>query len=186
MALDDRSSFSLWPMLWGIVKVKSMRNLDLKILFVFGALASVLVMSSPALAQQEPPYWASIDEPEARMRTGPSTEYPTMWIYKRERLPIKILARYKAWRKVEDPDGAQGWMHARLLSASRTAIVLGEKGQAQPLRSNPERDAKVIWRVETGVVGKITQCESGWCLLDVTGRRGYIDQDVIWGDEPLK
>lgn len=120
------------------------------------------------------------------MRTGPSTEYPTMWIYKRERLPVKILARYKAWRKVEDPDGAQGWMHARLLSATRTAIVVGENGQAQPLRSNPQADAKVIWRVEPGVVGKITLCENGWCLLDVTGRRGYIDQDIIWGDEPLK
>ncbi len=138
------------------------------------------------MAQQEPPYWASIDEPEARMRTGPSTEYPTMWIYKRERLPIKILARYKAWRKVEDPDGAQGWMHARLLSATQTAVVLGEKGQSQSLRSNPQSDAKIIWRVEPGVVGKITQCENGWCLFDVTGRRGYIDRDMIWGDEPLK
>ena len=46
---------------------------------------SGLFLSSPASAQQEPPYWASIDEPEARMRTGPSTEYPTMWIYKREK-----------------------------------------------------------------------------------------------------
>lgn len=138
------------------------------------------------MAQQQPPYWASIDEPEARMRTGPSTEYPTMWIYKRERLPIKILARYKAWRKVEDPDGTQGWMHARLLSATQTAIILGEKGQERPLRSNPRSDADIIWRVEPGVVGKITQCENGWCLFDVTGRRGYVDRDMIWGDEPLK
>ena len=54
---------------------------------------SGLILPTPAAAQQEPPYWASIDEPEARMRTGPSTEYPTMWIYKREKLPLKILAR---------------------------------------------------------------------------------------------
>ncbi len=163
-----------------------MRNSGLRILSVFGVVGLTLAVASPAKAQQEPPYWASIDEPEARMRTGPSTEYPTMWIYKRERLPIKILARYKAWRKVEDPDGAQGWMHARLLSAARTAVVLGEKGQVQPLRANPQADAKTIWRVEPGVVGKITQCENGWCLFDVTGRRGYISQELIWGDEPLK
>ncbi len=156
------------------------------ILSLLAFLAVTLVTATPAMAQQEPPYWASIDEPEARMRTGPSTEYPTMWIYKRERLPIKILARYKAWRKVEDPDGAQGWMHARLLSATQTAVVLGEKGLAQPLRSNPQSDARIIWRVEPGVVGKITQCEDGWCLLDVTGRRGYIDRKLIWGDDPLK
>ena len=141
-------------------------------------------LAAPALAQQEPPYWASIDEPEARMRTGPSTEYPTMWIYKRERMPIKILARYKAWRKVEDKDGAQGWMHARPLSPTRTAIVGGE--EVLGLRARPEANAKITWRVEPGVVGKITQCEKGWCLFDVTGRLGYISMDQIWGDEPLK
>ncbi|WP_229956544.1 SH3 domain-containing protein [Parasphingorhabdus litoris] len=167
-------------------KYRNMRKSVVKILSVSSLLTVGVISASPAQAQQEPPYWASIDEPEARMRTGPSTEYPTMWIYRRERLPIKILARYKAWRKVEDPDGAQGWMHARLLSAKQTAIVLGEKGEAQPLRSHPQADAKVIWRVEPGVVGKITQCENGWCLLDVTGRRGYVDRDIIWGDEPLK
>lgn len=154
--------------------------------FTFGALAFSLLVSlaSPALAQQEPPYWASIDEPEARMRTGPSTEYPTMWIYKRERLPVKILARYKAWRKIEDSDGTQGWMHARLLSASRTALVIGEEVQA--LRGAPRGDAKITWRVEPGVVGRISQCEKGWCLFDVTGRQGYVREKAIWGDEPLK
>ena len=150
------------------------------------AAISMLMIAAPAWAQQQPPYWASIDEPEARMRTGPSTEYPTMWIYKRERMPIKILARYKAWRKVEDADGAQGWMHARLLSAERTALVTGEKGQILMLRAKPATSAKITWRVEPGVVGKITQCEKGWCLFDVTGRQGYIRVDEIWGDEPLK
>ncbi len=154
----------------------------LKWLAVMGA----AMAAGPVLAQQEPPYWASIDEPEARMRTGPSTEYPTMWIYQRERLPIKILARYKAWRKVEDPDGTQGWMHARLLSASRTAVILGKKDTVRTLRAEPDANAKIVWRAEPGVVGKITRCEQGWCLFDVTGRRGYVRMEDIWGDEPLK
>lgn len=146
----------------------------------------VTLLASPAYAQREPPYWGSIDEPEARMRTGPSTEYPTMWIYKRERMPIKILAKYKAWRKVEDVDGVQGWMHARLLSASRTALVQGEKGKVFALRSRARNDAKITWRVQPGVVGNITQCQEGWCLFDVTGRQGYIRYDQIWGEEPIK
>lgn len=169
-----------------MISIWTMRKPISKHLLSLGLPILMVGAATPAMAQQEPPYWASIDEPEARMRTGPSTEYPTMWIYKRERLPVKILARYKAWRKVEDPDGAQGWMHARLLSATQTAVVVGDKGQVQVLRSKPTADAKVIWRVQPGVVGKITQCENGWCLLDVTGRRGYIAQDAIWGDEPLK
>ncbi|MEH6757730.1 MAG: SH3 domain-containing protein [Parasphingorhabdus sp.] len=164
----------------------NMRYSGLRILSTVGLLVSTLMAASPSIAQQPPPYWASIDEPVARMRTGPSTEYPTMWIYKRERLPVKVVERYKAWRKVEDPDGAQGWMHARLLSAARTALVIGKKGTVQVLRSRPRSDAKTIWRVEPGVVGRITECENSWCLFDVTGRRGYIHMDMIWGDEPLK
>ncbi|VWX57569.1 SH3 domain-containing protein [Sphingorhabdus sp. 109] len=153
--------------------------------FMLVAILGVFPLS-PAAAQQQPPYWASIDEPEARMRTGPSTEYPTMWIYKREKLPIKILARYKAWRKVEDHEGTQGWMHARLLSASRTGLVLATNGKPVAMRALPDPDAKIVWRAEPGVVGSLTLCEKGWCLFDVTGRRGYISMSDIWGDEPLK
>ncbi len=147
---------------------------------------SGLSLPSAAAAQQEPPYWASIDEPEARMRTGPSTEYPTMWIYKREKLPVKILARYKSWRKVEDHEGTQGWMHARLLSASHTGLVLATSDKPVAMRALPDSGAKIVWRAEPGVVGSLTQCEKGWCLFDVTGRQGYISIADVWGDEPLK
>lgn len=158
----------------------------MRILAVMFITISGLCLPSPAAAQQEPPYWASIDEPEARMRTGPSTEYPTMWIYQREKLPVKILARYKQWRKVEDHEGTQGWMHARLLSASRAGLVLATSGKPVAMRARPETGAKVVWRAEPGVVGSLTQCEKGWCLFDVTGRRGYISVADVWGDEPLK
>lgn len=149
-------------------------------------LASGLSLSAPAEAQQEPPYWASIDEPEARMRTGPSTEYPTMWIYKREKLPVKVLARYKSWRKVEDHEGTQGWMHARLLSASRAGLVLATSGKPVAMRALPDANAKIVWLAEPGVVGSLTLCEKSWCLFDVTGRKGYINITDVWGDEPLK
>lgn len=145
---------------------------------------SVVIGAQPAAAQQEAPYWASIDEPEARMRSGPSTEYPTMWIYKRELLPLKILVRYKAWRKVEDHEGTQGWMHARLLNAKRTALITGP--DIAELKAKPNSSAKTVWRAEPGVVGWITACEKGWCLFDVRGQRGYVAMDAIWGDEPLQ
>ena len=153
-----------------------------RLLYVPVCMLAVL-WGAPAVAQQrQPPYWASIDEPKARMRTGPSTEFPTMWMYQRERLPLKVIARYQSWRKIEDPDGTQGWMHARLLSASQTAIVTDE---IRPMRAEPRDDAPLTWRAEPGVVGRITECDERYCLFDVRGRRGYIRLDYIWGDEPL-
>src|SRR3546814_2216209 len=66
------------------------------------------------------PYWASISVDRARMRKGPSIDVPVLWEYRRKDLPVRVIARHDLWRKVEDPDGARGWMAARLLSRART------------------------------------------------------------------
>ncbi|MGB3848053.1 MAG: SH3 domain-containing protein [Sphingopyxis sp.] len=140
-----------------------------------------LAVAGPAAAQSDPelPYWASISVDEARMRKGPSQDVPVIWEYRRKDLPVKVIARHETWRKIEDPDGTQGWMAARLLSRARTAIVTGG---VRPMREAPSVSAAVAFRAEPGVVGKITDCANGWCRLDVRGRRGWIETDHIWGD----
>jgi SH3-like domain-containing protein len=147
----------------------------------FAALALIAGLAQ-AQSTKKTPYWASIKADEARMRTGPSTEFPVKWVYKRQLLPVKVVAVHEVWRKVEDPDGDQGWMHVGLLSPNRSALVTGS-GVAS-LRDNPEATARIAWRVEPGVVGRIEECQKGWCRLDVSGRTGYIEAERLWGDEP--
>ncbi len=136
-----------------------------------------------AQVERKTPYWASLDEPEARMRTGPSTEFPVKWVYKRQKLPVKVVSVHSVWRKVQDPDGDQGWLHVRLLSPKQTAIVIGKDIGA--LRDSPQANAHISWRVEPGVVGVIDECEKGYCLFETNGRYGYIERSRIWGDEAL-
>ena len=147
------------------------------------ALAGVIFVGAEARAQsqQKTPYWASIEEAEARMRTGPSTEFPVKWVYKRQNLPVKVVAVHSVWRKVEDPDGDQGWMHVRLLSPKRTAVITGSGTGS--LRESPEETSRIAWRVEPGVVGRIEECEKGWCRFENAGRYGYIESDRLWGEE---
>jgi SH3-like domain-containing protein len=104
-----------------------------------------------------------------------------MWLYKRKNLPVKVIKTYPGWRKIEDPDGTQGWMQANLLSSQRTGLVTGE---VRPLRDKPDSGAAVILKAEPGVVGIITECRRGWCKLNVTGRMGYIETAHIWGLNP--
>ena len=139
--------------------------------------------SAVAQSTKKTPYWASVDEAEARMRTGPSTEFPVKWVYKRQYLPVKVVSVHEVWRKVEDPDGDQGWMHVRLLSPNRTAIVTASG--VSELRDEPSPTSRISWRVEKGVVGKIDDCQKGWFRLDIAGRAGYIETDRIWGEEEL-
>ena len=91
------------------------------------AAAALLAVVGPAAAQSdvELPYWASISVDEARMRKGPSPDVPVLWEYRRKDLPVRVIARFETWRKIEDLDGTQGWMAARLLSRTLTAIVTG-------------------------------------------------------------
>ncbi|KTE26288.1 MULTISPECIES: SH3 domain-containing protein [unclassified Sphingopyxis] len=146
-------------------------------------LTSLMLLAAvgPAAAQSdvELPYWASISVDEARMRKGPSPDVPVTWEYRRKDLPVKVIARHETWRKIEDPDGTQGWMAARLLSRTRTAIVTGE---IRPMREEPDTSAAVAFRAQPGVVGRITDCQKGWCLFNVGGRKGWIQTDHIWGD----
>jgi SH3-like domain-containing protein len=144
-------------------------------------IAISLAVVGPAAAQSDPklPYWASISVDEARMRKGPSPDVPVIWEYRRKDLPVKVVARHENWRKIEDPDGTQGWMAARLLSRTRTAIVTGE---IRPMRDQPDQEAAVAYRAEPGVVGRITECSPEWCRFDVKGRKGWIQTDHIWGD----
>jgi len=118
---------------------------------------------APLAAQtvRETPYWASIAQPVARMRKGPSTRVPAIWDYRREDLPVKVLEIYQSWRKVQDPDGTVGWMAVRLLSAQRTGYVTGG---IRAMHAEPDASSPIAWRAEPGVAGAdartLTPCHS--------------------------
>lgn len=148
------------------------------------ALAAVALISDPAVAadaKKSVPYYASISASRARMRTGPARTYPASWLYQRQDLPIKVVAIFKEWRKIADPDGTEGWMQANLLSGTRTAIVHG----AEPvdLRDKPATSGKLLWRAAPGVVGRLSQCGNGWCRMDVKGQAGFVAIGGLWGVE---
>ncbi|KKC27963.1 hypothetical protein WP12_00465 [Sphingomonas sp. SRS2] len=129
--------------------------------------------------ERKVPYWASISTGDALMRTGPERTYPATWRYRRRDLPVQVMQVYGNWRRIREQDGTEGWMLATLLSARRTAVVTGY-GPAG-MYADPNTGSALTWRAEPGVVGKISECESGWCLFDAGGKKGYIEIDRIWG-----
>jgi SH3-like domain-containing protein len=146
--------------------------------------ASALVPDPVAAAdatKKSVPYYASISASRARMRTGPARTYPASWLYQRQDLPIKVVAIFKEWRKVADPDGTEGWMQANLLSGTRTAIVHG-LGPVE-LREKPNAGSRLLWRAAPGVVGRLSQCGNGWCRMDVKGQAGFVAVGGLWGVE---
>jgi SH3-like domain-containing protein len=146
------------------------------------AALALFVAATPvhAAAGEEVPYWASLRADEVNLRVGPAETYRISWVYHRSGLPMKVLRRMEGWRLVEDPDGARGWMLARFLKRDRGAIVKG-KGFAE-MREKGENDARLLWRIEPGVSGRLGDCDAGWCHLDLGGgHMGFVLQDRLWG-----
>src|SRR3546814_14800667 len=111
------------------------------------------------------------------MRKGPSIDVPVLWEYRRKDLPVRVIARHDLWRKVEDPDGAQGWLAARLLSRTRTAIVTR---RVRSMRKPASPDAAIVLRAHPGVVGRISDCKPRPGLLGVQGRQGGEIGEQTW------
>lgn len=157
---------------------------------MFRRLFFSLILAAAALAQtgaeaqreRQPPYWVSIQASDAMMRTGPAETYPAVWRYVRRGLPMRVIATQPNWRKVQDPEGATGWIMVRLLSDVRTGLVTG--GEPRPIHEQASDDSRVRYRAEPGVVGRIERCTAGWCEFDAGGRRGFIRQAHIWGTDP--
>ena len=140
----------------------------------------VLALSAPAAAQdKQPPYWASIASGQAMTRTGPAKTYPGIWLYQRRELPVRVVRKFESWRLIRDPDGAEGWMLSTLLSDQRTALV--KAGEAREIHAKPDASSPVRYRAEAGVVGRIEDCEGGWCRFVVGKRSGFIRASDLWG-----
>lgn len=152
-----------------------------RIFLALAALPTLAGIAHGAPARPRTPYFASISASEARMRTGPGRQYPANWLYRRADLPVRVLVVYGDWRKVEDPDGTQGWMLGNLLSATRTAMVMGDTVE---LHETPSFGGRVLWRAARGVVGRLSKCSQGWCYLDVRGRGGFVEASHLWGVDP--
>ncbi|UVI38967.1 SH3 domain-containing protein [Qipengyuania spongiae] len=145
------------------------------------ALAFASQSYGAAAQDREVPYWASIRASEMNMRVGPSADYKIKWVYRRAGLPVKVVRVHEGWRLIQDPDGATGWVVARLLSPERTGIVVGEGLAA--VRGSASEEGELRWRLEPGVVGDLGDCDDGWCEMDIDGRRGWVRENRIWGTD---
>src|SRR5262245_3148556 len=63
---------------------------------------------SPGASGQPLPRFVSLKSDRVNMRSGPGTEYPMQWVYRRAGLPVEVIREFEAWRQVRDADGTTG------------------------------------------------------------------------------
>lgn len=127
--------------------------------------------------------FASLGKDEVFVRTGPASQYPIKWIYKKSGFPIEIIREYDTWRQIKDYDGSVGWVHHAMLSSYRTAIITEKDGVA--VLSKPNAGATAVVRLEQNVLVSIDQCDGPWCRVYISGGfKGWVPRTALWGIYP--
>ncbi len=133
------------------------------------------------------PRFVSLKSDRVNLRNGPSTEYPTGWVFRRAGLPLEVIKEFEAWRQVRDAEGATGWVLQSLLSGRRTALILPwelKPGAAAPqvsIRVSEGENSSVVASVEAGVIANLHDCNGRWCRVTIDAYTGYIEQKKLWG-----
>jgi SH3-like domain-containing protein len=133
------------------------------------------------------PRFVSLKSARVNLRVGPGKDYAVSWLYTKPGLPVEIVQEYELWRRIRDAEGTEGWVYHSLLSGVRTGIAapwLKGKATTIDMRRSAGEDSGVVAKMEPGVVSKVKECAFSWCEVEVSGRRGYVHQNDIWGVYP--
>ena len=127
------------------------------------------------------PRFVSLKGDEGNARRGPGLTHRIDWVFTRPGMPLMITAEHEHWRRVQDQDGAGGWVHYSLLSGVRSVVVTLDMAE---FRNAPDASARVVAQAELGVVARVLECNADWCRLLAGGERGWVAKTALWGVAP--
>lgn len=127
------------------------------------------------------PRYVSLKGSEGNARRGPSLSHRIDWVFRHAGMPLRVVAEFGHWRRVEDQDGAGGWVHYSLLSGVRTAIITTDMAE---LRSRADTNATVLARAEAGAIVRLHECNIDWCRVSGGGEKGWVPKTSLWGVDP--
>jgi SH3-like domain-containing protein len=149
---------------------------------------SVEMASADTLGKQlgsetgfEIPRFVTMRAQKANVRRGPSLDHQIDWIFERPGLPVVVTGEFGHWRKIQDPDGDQGWVHRALISGVRRGMIQVEEA---PVRKSKGEMSEIIGVALKGVIVRLGVCEGGVCEVTWKNVTGWVKEDNLWGVAP--
>lgn len=129
------------------------------------------------------PRYVSLKVGKVNGRTGPSRQHPIAWQYRREGLPLVVVAETEMWRKVRDVTGDEAWVHKPALSGIRRVLVLEDA----TLHSKAKDSGRITALVERNSLLELEECnEIDWCKVkSANGLKGWTQRYKLWGAQKL-
>jgi len=128
---------------------------------------------------------ASVRAPEVNVRKGPGMQYPIVWVLLCPGFPVKIVAEFGMWRKIEDSLGTEGWVHKSMLASQKTLCLKNQ----QLLYQKPFAKGKPLAILSKRVVLAYLKSEEGpqgrWHYVRINKLKGYVPATSCWGLDDL-
>jgi len=145
----------------------------------FSVLFLLLTFFTKSSWGNESEFFLSLKKNEVNLRFGPSLEHPIKLIYKKKYLPVKILDKSGAFRKIKDFENNTGWIHIALLSKKKSAINIKNNSilfKKATIYSEP------LARLETGRLVLVNKCNTKWCKITSDNFIGWVNKNSLWGN----
>ena len=114
---------------------------------------------------------------KVNVRYGPGFDYPIKFIYKKNKLPLKVIDKKENFRKIIDHKKNSGWIHVSQLRKSKSLITTSNK----ILFKKPTKYSKPLARIEKGRLLIVKKCKKNWCNIKTDQFSGWINKTNIWG-----
>ena len=115
---------------------------------------------------------------KVNVRYGPSFDYPIKYIYKKIKLPIKVIDKKENFRKIVDHKKNSGWIHISQLKKSKSLITISTK----ILFKKPTKFSEPLAKLDKGRLLIIKKCKKNWCNVRTGTFTGWINKINLWGE----
>lgn len=140
----------------------------------------VLCLTAPCLAAD----YVSVNKDGANIRSAPDTKKDLLWEVFKD-FPLQVVKRQKEWIQVKDFEGDQGWIYANLVSSKEKRVIV--KANTANMRSEPNKEAKVVATVKYGVVFTPLEKKGEWLKVKhEDGTSGWISNTLVWPPDILE
>lgn len=139
----------------------------------------LLPLNVMAAKNRDIPRFVSTKSDHVNARKGPGATYPINWVLVKKSEPLKVIAEFEDWRKVEDFSGFVGWIHSSVLSTRRSVIITC-KDKCNLYKSNSS-DSKIIAYLQEGFMCSLDKVKYGFCRVKCDNYKGWIEKSKVWG-----
>lgn len=131
---------------------------------------------------EERDYFSSIRASKANIRSGPGKHYPIKFTFHARGIPVHVISEYDNWNEIKDYQGHTGWVSKALLTKRRTLMVFTSSDKIVNMHNKRDEKSRVLYHLKNFVIGDYIECKEGWCKMKVNGKKGWVRQQNLFGN----